>query len=97
MADITDKLITICPCCSQARPELVERQRVNVQLNGPGGQFPAVEIGAGDRVRAAFAKNGSAFAEIHDDYLVARNAPAGHRLVVYCQLIIREEPIPQEV
>lgn len=93
MSEISDKILTTCPRCKQTMSEEVVRDRVSVKLNGDGGQWPNETLEQNDVVHAYFSKNDGNAAEVRDTYRIARNARDGYRIVAYCQLILREEPI----
>lgn len=93
MARITDEIRTTCKECGRVVPEVVRRREINVQLNGPGGQFPNQTLGAGDVIEGAFRKNGGGWGVIKDDYEILRDAKPGCRLVLYARLVLKEEVV----
>ena len=92
MATITDKVVP-----AYVVPESVVRQTIMTKLNGPGGQFPAATLNAGDLIHSAFKKNGAAnFTQLQDSYQIQIAPSAGKRLVAYYILRIVEEEIVEE-
>lgn len=97
MAETTGTIRTTCRACGQGITPVVEHKRVSVKLTGTGGVWPDVVIDKNTLVRAAFAKNGGALAEIPTSYRCPNAEPqAGMRFVARMEFWIEEEAIPEE-
>lgn len=96
MAEVAGNIRTNCMACGAEITPVAEHKRVTVKLNGTNGQWPDAEIVKGNLIRAAFAKNAGAFAELASAYRMPNIAPQpGNRYVAYMQFWVTEEPITE--
>jgi hypothetical protein len=97
MAEEQGTIRTTCRCCGANITPIAEHRRVTVKLNGTGGVWPAVTVGKKQLIRAAFAKNGGALAELPTSYRLPDQDPQpGMQYIAYMQFWIQEEAIPEE-
>lgn len=96
MATDSDVYRTKCNQCGGVIPQVLERPVVRIQVNGPGGVFPAATLEAGDIVEMAFRKNGSAWAALPRQYEIKNSATAPKVLVLYCTAKLEETNFGQE-